>query len=136
MPRLRIPKIKKMKHKGKVSIITLIRKLIAGYKILEKQKRESIKAIWAKKGMPYPPYPQKIKGELKGKLKPEEMKKPAGIEIPTGKWSKGHMPALRPGEVGGELRDIDIYYPLIPYSPKRGEKVFAYARIKWDSKEG
>jgi flagellar protein FlaI len=136
MPRLRIPRIKRIEHEGKVSIIALIRKLIKGYKILEKQKRESIRAAMERGGATYPPYPYRIKGELIGKLKRPQVKKPEGIEIPTGRWSRGAMPAAGTGELEEELRAIDIYYPLIPYSPKRGEKIFAYARIKWDPKEG
>lgn len=31
------------------------------------------------------------------------------------------------------LRNINITYPLIPENPRKAEKVYAYARIKWDS---
>jgi len=35
-----------------------------------------------------------------------------------------------------ELMGIDTKYALIPRNPRRGEYVFAYAHIKWDSKAG
>ncbi len=137
MPRLRIPRIKKAERKGKISIAAIIKKLISGHKILERERKAKAAGAGLRAGGPYAfPSEVKLKGELKGKLAPAEPEKPTGIEIPTGKWSKGLIPAVKPEEIGEELRAIDIYYPLIPYSPKKGERVFAYARIKWDPKEG
>jgi len=35
-----------------------------------------------------------------------------------------------------DIQSIDITYNLIPRSPKKGEKVFAYAHIHWDKNRG
>ena len=34
-----------------------------------------------------------------------------------------------------KLKEIDLKYPLIPKKPQRGEEIFAYAHIFWDSEQ-
>jgi flagellar protein FlaI len=113
----------------------IVRKMKRGLKLREKKEEEKIEAggikIVTKGGIqipmgypfPYPPPPPKEK-------KPE---KPEGIEI---------SPALRPRgkpvkleEEKESLKGINIKYPLIPSSPKKGEKVFAYTNIVWQKEE-
>lgn len=131
MPKLKIPKIKKVKLKPKISARAIAKKLISGYKILKAKKAAAMQPGQPGQ-IPYPyPYPYPIPGahDKKEKLK----KPPNGIEIPTDTSAAVTFPS---DENENELVSIDIHYPLIPYSPKKGERVFAYARIKWSQKEG
>ncbi len=142
MPMLRIPKIRKAEPKGEISILAIIKRLIAGLRILKKQMAEKMAregrfaAGKGRYGLPYPfLYPPGLRGRLKAHVKKKKAK-PTGIEIPTGTGPSSLGSMLKPEKFREELMGIDIYYPLIPYSPRKGERVFAYARIKWDPKEG
>ncbi|MBN2042377.1 MAG: type II/IV secretion system ATPase subunit [Candidatus Aenigmarchaeota archaeon] len=59
--------------------------------------------------------------------------KEAGIDITIPK-----SPTLLESPMSSEekdmLKNIKLMYPLIPSKPKKNEKVFAYARIRWDQK--
>ena len=62
------------------------------------------------------------------KLSPEKV---SGIDL-------GKIRAIKPvaeEEKTVDVRRIDIKYPLIPRNPKPGEKIFAYAHIRWSPKD-
>lgn len=77
--------------------------------------------------MQYPPK----EGEGKESVKVEEI---AGIEIPS--LQDFARKPLKRKEAERELRNINLSYHLFPSKPKPGEEIFAYANIRWDSKEG
>ena len=52
-----------------------------------------------------------------------------GIDIPEFVYSKVRLGEMKPEEE----RVAPIVYPLIPSKPAKGEPVFAYAKIAWDS---
>ena len=69
---------------------------------------------------------KKKKGKKKGKEKTKEEGK--GLKIPEVAVGKIEKKKLK--EV--DLTKVNLYYPLIPRNPRRGETVYAYAHIKWD----
>jgi len=81
--------------------------------------------------------PLKIKPMLGGLEIPKEAEKPPvpevkleeGLEIPT---ETKKVKLSKKEEIG--IKKEPIVYPLIPRSPKKGEKIFAYAKIFWDEK--
>lgn len=60
--------------------------------------------------------------------KSKEVKKVEGIEIKA-------IPEMRKKREEVKLTRINVVYPLIPRHPKKGERVFAYANIKWSAAE-
>lgn len=70
--------------------------------------------------------PTEVEGGVEERLEEKEVKAVGGIMIPDIKTEK-----LIEEEVIEE-RGIDIRYPLIPSSPKKGEKILSYARIFFD----
>ncbi len=56
---------------------------------------------------------------------------PEGIEIRE-KAAPGTRPSVP--EERESLRGINMFYPLIPRAPKKGEHVYAYANIRWEPK--
>lgn len=112
--------------------------LVRGYKILSKGKIE---------GAPVPveivgqsPIPlaavKKKEEETFESLEEQAEKRGAkivevrGIEIPEFKPRQVRLAKIEPEEE----KAIRITYPLIPTRPKKGEPVFAYARIFWDER--
>ncbi|NOZ82109.1 MAG: type II/IV secretion system ATPase subunit [Candidatus Micrarchaeota archaeon] len=77
------------------------------------------------KKIPGPPAKTKVSGKIQIE-KPKE--KIEGIEITgvTGKLVK--KPQV-------DLSKINMTYPLIPRNPKKGERVYAYAHIKWSPED-
>lgn len=134
MKRIRIPKVPKTKE-GKLTPKKIVRRLRRGYLNLVKYQRRtrtedrgmSAKNIYIMGlgGAPTTPTPQVVKPE-----KVEVTVKP-GIETTI---SKAPAPLGSPlsSEEKEMLRNINISYPLIPPHPKGKEKVYAYARIRWD----
>ena len=58
-----------------------------------------------------------------------------GIEVPeAGNQLTAQM--MEQGEDVGDLTNVDKKYPLVPEDPEKGEKVFAWAHIKWDEELG
>ena len=111
----------------------IFRLLVKGYRnILKKKEREGVKEV----GKPIPVVakppekPLKVTGALR--LMPPEEKKPEGIEIPE---KKGRIKKIALVE-GEEITTFTATYPLIPEKPKKGEPIFAYARIAWNDKLG
>jgi len=75
-----------------------------------------------------PAIPKSIKWEIDKKKKRPEI---YGVSFPMIK-SK-----IKPIEKRFKIEDlylVNIKYPLIPKEPRRGEEIFAYAHIYWDSK--
>ncbi|MCX6818017.1 MAG: type II/IV secretion system ATPase subunit [Candidatus Aenigmarchaeota archaeon] len=62
------------------------------------------------------------------------VKEAPGIEMEI---SKAPAPLTTPlsSEEKEMLRSINISYPLIPEAPQRNERVYAYARIRWDNEQ-
>jgi flagellar protein FlaI len=79
---------------------------------------------------PYPPQQEEKKEEKEEK---PEKKKPVleGIEIRPEKEGLKNPP-LTLGTGKSILKDVNFFYNLIPRSPAQGEKVYAYANVKWD----
>jgi hypothetical protein len=124
------PGISQFKSK-KISTKAIIKALRTGY-ILRQRKKEKRKTFlegqfFLPPGMPMG-MPPKIETE---KL---EIEKAKGIEIPV-KFKPAGMP-MRTEEEKAFLREVNIFYNLIPRAPKKGELVFAYVNVKWDEKTG
>lgn len=114
---VRMIKIKSKKEKPKIDLCLFFRKLTKGFKKLKLKGKIGEGIV----GLP---------SELKLKLEKEKKAIPTeGIEIAG---IKAHKKGKK--EVA-DLSKINIIYPLIPRTPKKGEKVFAYANIKWSPKE-
>jgi flagellar protein FlaI len=62
-------------------------------------------------------------------LPPKEVREVEGLEIPS-EVKKAKLGKIGPREAKRE----PIIYPLIPRSPKKGERIFAYVKIYWDEK--
>lgn len=111
----------------------IVRKMRKGLNARENREEEKVDSggirIVAKGGIqvpfgyPAPPHPRE---------EPEKLEKPEGIEVvainPIGK-------PLRTGEEKKALKEINIKYPLVPSSPKKGESILAYANIFWHKGE-
>ncbi|RLJ07643.1 MAG: type IV secretion system protein VirB11 [Candidatus Aenigmatarchaeota archaeon] len=110
------------------NIHVLLERLRVGYLALHRPER--VEKPEKPRVLAYPEIALKlVKPEEREKPKPE--KKPEGLEI---------EPKLRPisgiaiKEERENLKGIELKYPLIPKEPKKGERVFAYAHIRWDPK--
>lgn len=53
-----------------------------------------------------------------------------GIEMPKLSGQSFKIGSL---EGRGDVNPVDLVYPLIPKNPQRGEPIFAYAKVYWDS---
>ncbi|MFH1623112.1 MAG: type II/IV secretion system ATPase subunit [Candidatus Aenigmatarchaeota archaeon] len=53
-----------------------------------------------------------------------------GVDIPEFVYSKVRLGEMKPEEA----KVAPIVYPLIPAKPRKGEPVFAYAKIAWDNR--
>ncbi len=100
-----------------VRLKPFFRRLVAGYRNLHVKP--------PKPKSREPDVPKKIKGKIQIE-KPKETVE--GIEIGE---VKGKF--IQKKEV--DLSKIDMVYPLIPREPKKGEKVYAYARIRWSPED-
>ncbi len=144
--KMRIPRIRKKKASMKTTgnireiVARLKRAYIMSQKPPEPQGREPGAAGASSASLPegYPHRPgfphtevPERPGKPEKKKETEEAEVP-GVKIPmeaAGKITKGSIITT---ELKKEsLHEIDVYYNLVPRFPKRGEKVFAYARIKW-----
>jgi len=78
---------------------------------------------------------EQTKEEKPEEIKDHEKEKPKeGVVIQTERKMIPKLPAK--DSQTDDLSDINTKYALVPKNPKKGEYVFAYAHIKWDSKEG
>lgn len=83
--------------------------------------------------VPYPPatkLPRKYQ-QPSGEDKSEKVK---GIKISDDTVSAAAPPPVKSKEAN--LKDFKMSYPLIPRRPARGERVYAYADIRWDNRLG
>jgi flagellar protein FlaI len=74
-------------------------------------------------------------GTLKGVLTLEKPKEEeTGVSIPTSLEPHEEFTSISESAIAAskELRGINIYYPLIPANPRKGDRIFAYCNIKWD----
>ena len=78
----------------------------------------------------FPQKPLEVTGELK--LLPPDKPKLEGIEIPTFKSKMMTKAGLEEGIIE---KTFEISYPLIPEKPAKGQPVFAYVQIKWNSQK-
>jgi len=114
--------------------------LVRGYKILSSGKvKESpvpVKIVGQPPVSVLPAAVKKKEEETFESLEEQAEKRGAkivearGIEIPEFKPRQVRLAKIEPGEE----KTIRITYPLIPTRPKKGEPVFAYARIFWDER--
>lgn len=131
-------KVKKSEIKGKPSfgarkIIRSLKKGLLAHKKLMRGMG------FPSKGVPAPILggPQPSRPSVPSKLHTPPVaerivvKETPGIEMDI---PKAPAPLLTPisSKEKEMLRDIDVKYPLIPPEPRKSEKVYAYARIKWD----
>ncbi|NIO20400.1 MAG: type IV secretion system protein VirB11 [Candidatus Aenigmarchaeota archaeon] len=136
MKKLRIPKAPRTKG-GNITPKRIVRRLKRGYLSLVKYGREGLPAgkigrglsaeniyIMGMGGGQIPGVPAAKPGKVEVTVKP-------GIETTVSK-----VPAPLGSPLSSEekemLQNINISYPLIPPQPRGREKVYAYARIKWD----
>ncbi len=116
-----------------VTLRTIVNRFRRGYIALQKRRSKGIPQgsnIVLNAQFPYPfPYP------YPPKEKKEEEKEIPGIDLSEKVFRIGSEAIT--SEVNREmLQQINYTYNLIPRFPKKGEKVFAYAHIAWDSKRG
>ncbi len=108
-----------------VKLGNLVRKAKEGYKILQMRKAEE--AALAPSIQVTTQFPSELKAVFEEK---EEEFKFEGFEIPQFEARK-----VKPGGISrAEEEKISLTYPLIPKKPKKGERVFCYAKIFWDPK--
>jgi flagellar protein FlaI len=74
--------------------------------------------------------PLEVTGELK--LLPPEKPALEGIEIPDFKLKLISKAGLEEGRIE---QTFETSYPLIPEKPKKGQPIFAYTQIKWNSQK-
>jgi len=139
MKKIRVPKVKKSVELKKKEITPrqIVRKLKRGYRNLLKYGRRGFSPRGMERGLSaeniYIMGTGGAPGAAPAVVKPEKVEvtiKP-GIETTIPK-----VPAPLGSPLSSEekemLLNINISYPLIPPKPKRNEKVYAYARIRWD----
>ncbi len=109
----------------------IIRKLKTGY-LLHKQLMQR-----GQYGQFIPPKDRFFSDREKAKIPPSVIAEKIIIQETPGiqmEISKEPTPLTTPlsSDEKDMLRNLDITYPLIPERPGRAEKVYAYAKIKWD----
>ena len=112
---------------------TVFNKLVKGYRIASKREEVGPTIIQkpSKVVQIYPQIPfieRPIEKPKKAKKKEIEVKV-EGIEIPVFSPRAVRISKMKPEEEKIER----MTYPLIPSKPKKGEPIFAYADISWDS---
>jgi len=121
---IRIPKIKK--NMKKPNVYHIINRFKTGYNLLQKKQErvQPVPSVIGLKGI-------YLEGAQVEKKKKEHPKIDEGIEI-SAEFRPFKIPLKLTEEEREELSSVNIYYPLNPSKPKQGEKVFAYANIKWN----
>ena len=75
---------------------------------------------------------EKAPEKPESKEKPESTFEDKGLAIP--KFANENM-ILQKSPIEQQATKLDLIYPLIPKKPMKGERVMAYARIFWDTKQ-
>ncbi len=110
----------------------IIKKMKKGYLVSLKRKKSPAQPSPASMPYMYPyPYPPAAQPPS-GKTKKEE---PVGIKISGDAVSATQLPQAKSTEVP-DMKEFSTKYPLIPRKPARGERVYAYADIRWNTKLG
>ncbi|MCX6814233.1 MAG: type II/IV secretion system ATPase subunit [Candidatus Aenigmarchaeota archaeon] len=143
---MRIPRItlKGEPKKKSFAVRYIARKFKKGYIAWqEKKKKEQMGGIsggtFIYQPTIYAPYSRKEIGKGGGlggggkEVTKEVHIEKEGVEIPTRYAGGGGAISAEDREL---LRQINISYYLIPRFPKRGDTIFAYANIRWDSNLG
>lgn len=112
----------------------IVRKIKKGYNKISPQVPEAMPHVTTEQTSLQPSkiQIQSIAPPIKFEEEPEKKKEmEEGFEIPE------FTPSLvRAAKIEEEEREkITMVYPLIPKKPKKGETVFAYAKIYWDEKQ-
>lgn len=106
--------------------IDLIERTIGDFRkshdVLEKPRSP----MWGARGL--------IKRKKEGKAK-EKREETGGIEISTDVDFAKTIPPL-PRRNGYNIKNVKMIYPLIPRNPAKGDKIYAYADIRWDKRTG
>lgn len=140
--KLRIPKISKSEpgDKKSFSVFSVVKDFRKGFLVLQRRRQEEegkgqnifMYAGGAQGGMAVP-YPVELKvGEMR--IEGATVKAEKGIEISMKDMRGPLRPPMTPEE-REMLQNVNMSYPLIPPNPKKSERVFAYANIKWDPKQ-
>ncbi len=114
----------------------LLLKAIHGYKKIAPHSKKKLKPRVSKESfnIQAPSHlPQKIEIEesVIGRVRKLEPEKVEGIDL--GKLKEFRI--IETEEKFYEPTKINVKYPLIPRNPKQGQKVFAYAHIRWSQKD-
>ena len=137
MPKLETKAIKP-RLKVKFNTKAILKAFRTGYLVRQRRKEEEKKETSLEGQFFFPPnMPMGMPpgaGEVKLQVEKIEVEKVKGIEIPV-KFKPAGMP-MRTEEEKAFLREVNIFYNLIPRAPKRGELIFAYVNVRWDDKTG
>jgi len=112
----------------------IFNRLVRGYKILSKD------VVGAEAGVGEPPVPVRVVGKPAVSLEEKEEDKTVKKEIKEIEFEGLEIPQFKRRQVRLAKMELEeeklstITYPLIPSRPKKGETVFAYARIFWDGR--
>lgn len=137
MPKIYEQKLKTKARKSgtpqlklRFSTKAIINAFRTGY-ILMKEKEKEEKGFLERRFFLPPGIPM---GMPPVEAKKVEVEKAKGIEIPV-KFKPTGVP-MRTEEEKELLRGVNMFYHLIPRTPKKRELVYAYANIKWNEKTG
>ena len=115
----------------------ITRRMREGYLTILKRERRLGRPIPTDRMVQFMPYPYPGVQPLQKYRQPpgeEEKEKIRGIKISEDAGSAAAPPPLKPEEA--DLKDFKMSYSLIPRKPARGERVYAYADIRWNPKFG
>ena len=135
MVKIKIKRKGKIKLKKGISVVFRRKPIVINYipkKVSEEQK---IETAGGEKKIESGQVPQVIAQVLPESLKlsvEEKKKKYRILGIPFPKI-KSKIKPIEKRFREEDLHSVDIKYPLIPKEPRKGEKIFAYAHIYWDS---
>ncbi|RLJ09179.1 MAG: hypothetical protein DRP15_04155, partial [Candidatus Aenigmatarchaeota archaeon] len=132
--RLRLPRAVPKKESGRpVTIRDVVYRFRKGYVLTHRKSIKTPDIPEIKKGIIYKP--QIIVSTVSEK-KREDRKiledENKGIDLMAGGSVYKNTPFTF--ETKKPMYYVNVYYPLIPRFPKKGETVFAYANIRWDKK--
>lgn len=139
MEKIRVPRVKKLKGEG-ITPKRIVRRLKRGYRNLLKYGARGLPPEGIGRGLSAENiYIMGMGGEVTavpGVTKPGK----AGVTAKPGietmiKKTPAPLGSPLSSEEKELLQDINISYPLIPAHPRGKEKVYAYARIRWDTQK-